>query len=198
MPRKAEYGPCKTKYSGFLRTPGLKITSRLLDQNPWVIKNLRVPMQSPGHEKISGPKKGKPPSSYITPDSKRTSGPEGTSGFPNRLRVPKRPPSSKQPPGPEGTSGFPNHLLVQREPPGSQTTSGFKTTFGSKRNLRVQKDLRVQRNLRVQKDLRVQKKPLGSKQPLGHSNLRVQNDLRVQKKPLGSKGSSGPKYDLRV
>ncbi|KAF3504457.1 hypothetical protein F2Q69_00043068 [Brassica cretica] len=71
LPRKAEYSPCKTNYSGFLRTPGLKITSRLLDKNP----------QSPGPEKIPGPGKGKPPGSYIPPGSKRPPGPRETSWF---------------------------------------------------------------------------------------------------------------------
>ena len=104
---------------------------------PWVIKNFRVPMQSPGPEQISsGPGKGKPPGSYITlgsnydlrvqkktPSSKRPTGPE-------------QPPGSKRPPGPKETSGF-------KTTSGSRATSGFKMTFGSKRNLRVQNNLRV-------------------------------------------------------
>ncbi|KAF3585418.1 hypothetical protein F2Q69_00030212 [Brassica cretica] len=95
LPRKAEYGPGKTKYSRFLRTPGLKITSGLLDQNPQVIKNIWVPKQSPGPEKISGPGKGKPPGSYITSGSNRPLGSKETSGFPNDLQVPSRPPGPK-------------------------------------------------------------------------------------------------------
>ncbi|KAF3590491.1 hypothetical protein DY000_02021837 [Brassica cretica] len=174
LPRKAEYGPCKTKYSGFLRTLGLKITSGLLDQNPHVIKNLRVPMQSPGPEKISGPGKGRPSGSYITPGSKRPPGPE-------------KPPGSKRPPGPKEISGF-------------KTTSESRGTSGFQNDLRVQNDLWVQKKPPGLKrplgleELRVPRRPPGSKrhpgleEPLGFPNdLRVQNDLWVQKKPSGSK-----------
>ncbi|KAF2574169.1 hypothetical protein F2Q70_00003881 [Brassica cretica] len=89
------------------RAAECEIRTGLLDQNPRVIKNLRVPMQSPGPEKISGPGKGKPPGS------------EGTSGFPNDPRVLIRPQDPKYDlrilnttSGSKGTSGFPQDLRV--------------------------------------------------------------------------------------
>ncbi|KAF3534977.1 hypothetical protein DY000_02039619 [Brassica cretica] len=90
---KEEYGPRKTKYFGFIRTPGLKITPGLLDQNPRVIKNIQVPKKSSGPEKMSGHGKGKPPGSYITLGSNYD------------LRVQKKTPGSKRPTGPEQPPG---------------------------------------------------------------------------------------------
>ncbi|WZZ70552.1 hypothetical protein YC2023_081922 [Brassica napus] len=196
LPRKAEYGPCNTKYSGFLRTPSLKITSRLLDQNPRVIKNLWIPMESPGPEKISGPRKGKPPGSYITPGSKRPPGLE-------------EPPGSQATSESRATSGF-------KTTSGSRATSGFKTTSGSRRNLRVPKrspgleeppgsqttfgNLRVLiRPLAPKNDLRVLKTTLGSERTSGFPNdLQVLIRPQGLKEPPGSQTTSGSLFDLRV
>ncbi|KAF3587093.1 hypothetical protein F2Q69_00030623 [Brassica cretica] len=125
LPRKAEYGPCKIKYSGFLRTPGLNITSGLLDQNPRVIKNLRVPMQSPGPEKISGPGKDKTPCSSITLGSKQPPGLEEPLGS-KRLSGLEKPLGSKRTPGLEEPPGL-------EKPPGSKRPPGLEQTPGSKR-----------------------------------------------------------------
>ncbi|KAF3554228.1 hypothetical protein F2Q69_00014506 [Brassica cretica] len=209
LPRKAEYGPCKTKYFGFLRSSGLKITFGLLDQNPRVIKNLRVPMQSPGPEKILGPGKGKPTGSYITPGSKRPPGLE-------------EPPGSQATFGSRATSGFPSDLRVQsnlrvKTTSGSRATSGFKMTSGSRRNLRIPKRPPGLEEPTVSQmtsgNLRVPKRPLGPYSTFGVQvkSQDLKENLRVPTRPLGpdtisgSKGdtpdfhmASGSKSDLRV
>ncbi|KAF3582788.1 hypothetical protein DY000_02030971 [Brassica cretica] len=207
LPRKAKYGPYKTKYSGFLRTPGL---------NPRVIKNLRVLMQSPGPEKISGPGKGKPPGSYITPGSKRPHDPKYD------LRGLKELPGSQTTPGSlfdlrvlnttsgsEGTSGFSNDLRVLIRPQGPKyDLRGLKEPRVPKRPPRPYSTSGVQvRSQDLKENLRVPTRPPGSntisrskgETPDSHmtsgskSDLWVQNDLRVHKTPLGYKRPPGQK-----
>ncbi|WZZ88864.1 LOW QUALITY PROTEIN: hypothetical protein YC2023_117443 [Brassica napus] len=170
----------KTNYSGFLRTPGLKITSGLLDQDPLVINNLRVPKQSPGPEKISGPGKGKPPGSYIIPGSKRPLGPKydlrSNLRVQNDLRVLRNLRVQNDlwilntTSGSEGTSGFPNNLRVLTQPPDSKSII----------NLRVQSF-----SCRAASEL--QKRPSDP-----HDTSGSQQRLRVLKQFHGSVRSQDP------